>query len=144
MKKKLSFLMLTLVALVASMSLNSCDKVTEEVFGVENYYLVLSSVDTNLVDANGQSLENTLREAWITAFNANSDGRFSIGKTTEDKAKTAYYESIQNIKSVYDEAYKGKNLLPEGGYFTLNLALIDNSGSRILSSSVRVTNSGAN
>lgn len=143
MKKKVTFLMLTLVAMVASISFTSCDKDDEPTY-TDNYYLTLSNVVTNCIDANGESIAPALKEAWISDFNANSNGQFSIGKTSKEEAIKAFDQSISNIKDAYNATYKGTNLLPEGGYFDLYFTLTSSSSSSsIRSATVRVSNSGA-
>lgn len=142
MKKKVTFLMLTLIAVFASLTLGSCDK-KDEPQNVENYYLQLSSIVTNLVNEEGQSLEPALREEWIQAFNADSQGKVLLGKTTVQNAEDAFDESMYNIRNAYDDAYRGKDLLPEGGFIHYNFSLINESGSRWESASINVTNSGA-
>ena len=143
MKKKLSFLMLTLVALVASISFTSCDK-DDEPTTTENYYLQLTTVETNLVNANtGESLASTLKEAFLSDPQFDASGKFSIGKTTKEKAIKAFNQSLENFRKSFNDVYAGKDFLPENGYIVYNFVLQNQSGSRVTSASLRVTNSGA-
>ena len=137
MKKKVNFMMLTLIVAITSLSLTSCDKADD----VENYYIELLSVATNCIDVNGESIAPAIKQNWVLDV-ANSGERFAIGKTTYDSAIDAFDRSITNMKTGYAEAYVGKNLLPQDGAFELLLALVSKSGSRIKTATIRVTNSG--
>lgn len=143
MKKKLNFLMLTFITMIASLSLISCDKVDNELSG-DTYYLQLTSVDTNLIAEDGQSLASTLKSEWIAANKASSDGKMSMGKLTYENAEKAFNNNISSMISQLNEVYAGKDLLPEGGYFTYNFSLVTKSEGPFRRASIKVTNSGAN
>lgn len=144
MRKKVYFLMLTLITMVASLAFSSCSK-DDEPKSVENYYFVLTSVNTNLVDPNtGQSLAPALKEELISdSSDLDSNGKFHLGKTTKDRALNAFEKSVENYKRAFNEAYAGKNLLPEGGVIDYNFALQTQSGFTVTTSTIRVTNDGA-
>lgn len=134
--------MLAIVTMIACLPFTSCDKV-DDIIGVDNYYLQLVDVNSNLVDENGNSLDSALKADWIDAFKADSQGKISMGKDSDEKrAEKAFYQSLDNMVEVYNNAYAGKNLLPEGGYFTLKIALLKENSS-IKTASVKVANSGA-
>ena len=143
MKKKVTFLMLTLVTLVTSISFISCNKDDEPTI-TENYYLQLTTVETNLVNANtGESLAAALRDAFLADPQFDSSGKFSIGKTTKENAIDAFNQSIENFRKALNDVYAGKELLPENGYVVYNFVLQNQSGTKVKSASLRVTNSGA-
>lgn len=144
MRKKVNFLMLTLIAMVASLAFSSCSK-DDEPKSVENYYFVLTSVKTNLVDPNtGQSIAPALKEELISgSADFDSNGKFHMGKTTKDSALNAFEQSVEAYKRSFNEAYAGKNLLPEGGFIDYNFVLQTQSGSTVTTSTIRVTNDGA-
>ena len=143
MKKKVTFLMLTLVAMVASISFTSCDKDDEPTY-TDNYYLQLTSVQSNLVNQEtGESLDSALKEEFIAGSDLDSSGKFSIGKTSKENAVAAFNQSISNFKQALSNAYVGKNILPNNGYIDYNFVLKNNSGSIVQSTSIRVTNTAA-
>lgn len=142
MKKKACFLMLTLIAVIASLSLTSCDKVDDVLTG-EEYFIQLTSVDTNCLDANGQSIANVCKSEWISANKASSDGKLSMGKLTYESAEKAFAANLSSMRTQFNEAYAGKNLLPDGGYIQYNFSLVTKSGGPYSRSSITITNSGA-
>ncbi len=143
MRKKLNFLMLTLITMIASISLSSCDKVDDALTG-EEYYIQLTSVDTNLINEDGQSLGSALKSEWISANKASSDGKKSMGRLTYENAEKAFSSNINSMISQFNDIYAGKNLLPEGGYIDYNFSLVSKSEGPYSRASIRVTNSGAN
>lgn len=144
MKKKVNFLMLAIATMLACLSFTSCDKdKVDDVLGVNNYYLQLVDVNSNLVDENGNSIDSALKAEWIDAYKADSQGKVSLGKDSDEKsAENAFYRSLYNIVEAYNNAYAGKNLFPEGGYFTLKFALLKEKSS-IKTAYITVNNSGA-
>lgn len=142
MKRKFNFLMFAFIAVLACLSFASCDKDDDPV-AVDNYYLQLSEVSSNLVDANGNSLTSALITEWIDAFKADSQGKIAIGKYSDEKsAENGFYKNLDNIVASYNNAYAGKDLLPDDGFFTLKFYLLKEK-TIITSASIRVTNSGA-
>ncbi len=53
----------------------------------EEYYIKLESVETNLIGENGSSLAPALKNEWITANKATSDGKVLLGKLTYENAE---------------------------------------------------------
>ena len=139
MKKKLNFLMLTFFTIIASLVFSSCSKDDEL---SENYYLQLTDVNTNCIDADGNSIAPSLIEAWKTAADVDPLRGISLGKYSRENAIKSFDLTIEALKSQYQEIYVGKNLLPEGGYITYKFALQTQSGSTVTSSSIQVTNDG--
>lgn len=142
MKKRVTFLILTLIAMVTSFSFTSCSKDDDAPVVTENYYLQLSSIVTNCVDANGQSIEGALKDTWVSASKADSQGKVLIGNVTSEIATQWFEEYVNTFKTTFNDTYSGKNLLPEGGYINYNFSLVRENRS-IKSTSVYVTNSGA-
>lgn len=143
MRKKINFMMLTLIATLASLAFTSCSK-DDEPQSVENYFFALTSVGTNLVDANGQSLAQTFIKDLIAASSdLDSNGMFHIGNTTKESALNAFDKSVENYRKSFNDAYAGKNLLPEGGYIDFTFSLLTQSVSVVTSATIHVTNNGA-
>jgi hypothetical protein len=143
MRMKVNILMLILITMITSIAFSSCSK-DDEPQSVDNYYLVLSAVNTNLVDpTTGQSIAPALQEALIKGGELDSNGKFSMGKTTKESAINAFNESVENYKKSFNEVYAGKNLLPEGGYFDYEFTLQNKSGVIVVKATIRVTNAGA-
>lgn len=143
MKKKVTFLMLTLITMITSLAFTSCSK-DDEPQSVENYYLVFTSVYTNLGDpTTGESLAQDVYDEFLAASDLDTNGEFAFGKTTEKSALKAFNKSIDNYSKSLNDAYAGKNLLPEGGFIEYNFALKTQSGSTVTNSTIQVTNNGA-
>lgn len=142
MKRKLNMLMLTLITLFACLSLSSCDKDNDPILG-ESAYIQLSSVDTNCLDASGNSIASAVKNEWISANKADSQGKILIGKTSLERAEELFDQNISSLRSQYYDAYVGKNILPEGGYITYNFALIFGNAA-IRHASIMITNDGVN
>lgn len=140
MRKKVNFLMLTLIAMVASLAFSSCSKDDEP---TENYYFQLTDVNTNGVDEEGNSMASSLKEQWMADNHADSQGKVTLGKYSRENAIKSFDLTIDALKSQYQEIYAGKNLLPQGCYIDYNFTLLTQSGSSVTSSTIRVTNSGA-
>lgn len=140
MRKKINFLMLTLIAMVTSLVFSSCSKDYEP---TENYYFQLTDVNTNGVDVDGNSVASSFNEEWIAANHADSQGRITLGKYSRENAIKSFDLTIDALKGQYQEIYAGKNLLPQGCYIDYNFALLTQAGSTVKSSSIRVTNNGA-
>lgn len=146
MKKKVFFLMLAIIAMVASLSLNSCSKVDDALENAaigEDYYIQLTSVETNLMNPEtGESLSKELKNEWISANKGDSAGKVSMGKLSYDNAIKAFDANIKALTSQFNSLYAEKNILPEGGYIVYNYSLVTKS-STYKSASIRITNSGA-
>lgn len=143
MRMKVKILMLTLITMVTSIAFSSCSK-DEEPKSVDDYYLVLSSVNTNLVDATtGQSMALVLLEEANNELGLDSKGEYFFGQTTKESAVNAFNGSVENFRKAYNEAYAGKNLLPEGGFIDYEFILKNKSGETFDKATIRVTNNGA-
>ena len=68
MKTKIKYLMLTLVAVFACVSISSCSKDDDDPNqGIGNYYFQLYTVESNCIDANGNNIADALKSEWISA-----------------------------------------------------------------------------
>lgn len=143
MKTKVKYLMFALVAVFACVSISSCSKDDGVESGVGNYYFLLSGVETNGVDANGNSISSVIKADFITSNKADAQGKISIGKTDRVSAEKYFEESVKSFINAYTTAYQGK--LPEGVYIKLTFYLgVDVSyGYAGKYATVEVTNSGA-
>ena len=142
MKKKVCFLMLTLIAAITSLSLTSCGS-DDEPQVKSNYYFKLSSVDTNCLDANGESIAPTVKNDWITANKADAQGKISLGKMTRENAEKAFDANVNSLRTQANDFYVGK--LPQDGYIDYNFSLVVQSSAvngTEKSATIRVTNSG--
>lgn len=143
MKEKAKLLMLSLIAMIASLSLSSCGN-DDEPQVTEDYYLCLTAVETNLVNAEtGESLASALKAEFISGSELDANGKFHMGNTTMESAENAFNQSIANFTKSFNDAYAGKNLLPENGYIVYRFSMETKSGKAVETASIRVTNSGA-
>lgn len=146
MKTKIKYFMLTLVAVFACVSISSCSKNEDDPNkGIGNYYFQLYAVETNCIDANGNSLADFFMSQWITANNADEQGKISIGKTDNETARAWFNKMINAQVQVHDEAYRGKNLLPENGIIRLSFFMGSDAsyGGANEEATIEITNSGA-
>jgi len=148
MKTKTKYLMLALVAVFTCVSFSSCrDDGEDPNKGIGNYYLQLYAVETNCVDANtGNSLADAFMAEWISANQADSEGIKKIGKIDNETARAWFNQYISSFVEANNEAFAGKNLLPENGWILYSFYLdsdasysgatekvvieVDNSGAR--------------
>ena len=147
MKKYFKFLMLALVAVLACVSFSSCSN-NDDVDpnkGIGNYYLQLYAVETNCVDKNGNSIAGNLKEEWIKANNADAQGKKAIGKADNETARNWFNQFISALVDGYNEAYAGKNLLPENGWILYSFSLGSDAsyGGASENAIIEITNSGA-
>ncbi|MCM1116000.1 MAG: hypothetical protein NC342_00470 [Pseudoflavonifractor sp.] len=142
MKTKLNMLMLTLITMFACLSLSSCDKDNDPILG-ESAYVQLTSVETNCLDANGNSIASAAKNEWISANKADSQAKVLIGKTSLDRAEELFDQNISFMRSQCYDFCDGKNILPEGGYITYNFALIFGNAA-VRHASIKITNDGVN
>lgn len=147
MKTKIKYLMLTLVAVFACVSISSCSKDEDDPNkGIGNYYFQLYAVETNCIDANGKGLADFFMSQWIEANNADDQGKISIGKTDNETARAWFRKMVNAQVQVYDEAYREKKLLPENGIirFIFRLGSDASYGGANEEATIEITNSGAN
>ena len=146
MKTTIKYLMLTLVAVFACVLISSCseDNVDPNK-GIGNYYLQLSKVETNCLDANGKSIADACKADWISANQADAQGKKNIGKIDRESARAWFDQFISALVQAHDELYRGKKLLPEGGYIRYYFSMgsdAPNGGANEYAT-MEVTNSGA-
>lgn len=148
MKTKVKYLMLALAAVLACASIVSCSKDDDEDpnKGVGNYYLQLTNVETNCVDANGNNLAETFKAEWISANKADAQGKKIIGNTDNESARSWFNQYITTFVQANDEAYRGKNLLPANCYirYSFHLGSDASYGGVNEIATIEVTNSGTN
>lgn len=145
MKTKVKNLMLALVAVLACVSISSCSKEEDPNMGIGNYYFQLTNVESNCLDENGKNIADALKSAWISANNADAQGKMLIGKTDKESACARFTQNVDAQVKAHDDAYRGKNLLPKNGYIRLFFSLGSDAsyGGANESSTIEVTNSGA-
>ncbi len=145
MKTKIKYLVFAFVALLTSVSFSSCsiDDDEDPNKGIGNYYFQLYSVDTNCIDANGNSIANAFKADWIKANNADSNGKKFIGKTDNETARKFFKDNINALVNAYDNLYRGN--LPEGGWITCTFSLDSDAayGGARESAVIKITNFGA-
>lgn len=121
--KKFKNSLMSLIAIVAMAAFTSCEKAAE-------YYIALDNVETNMVDAYG----NSLAQAYYDAFVFDNGGKTqSLGSTTsEDEAIETFNASCANLKNQFDAAFANLTL-PNGWYiaYTLSLHIDSPSGETI-------------
>ena len=147
MKKTIKYLMLTLVAVFACVSISSCSKDDDDDpnKGIGNYYVQLTGVETNCIDATGNNLADTFKSGWITENKADSQGKKTIGKTDNETARTWFNQYINALVQNADEEFRGINLLPENGYVRYYFSLGSDAsyGGANENAIIEVSNSGA-
>lgn len=146
MKTTIKYLMLTLAAVFACVSISSCSNDEDDPNkGIGNYYFQLTRVETNCIDANGKNLSETFLSEWISANKADSKGKIEIGKCDNETAFDWFIQNINAMLQAYNEAYQGKNLLPENGYilYTFYLGSDAQYGGASEYATIEVSNAGA-
>lgn len=145
MKKRLISFLLILVAVCASVSLSSCNKEDEVLNGTGNYYVQLWNLETNLCDAEGNSLKLALKEEWIKTVKADKQGRVAIGKMNKENAKKFFNDFVEETIRSGNETYAGKNILPEGGWILYSFVLDSDAsyGGAQENVIIEISNSGA-
>lgn len=147
MKKTIKYLMLTLVAVFACVAISSCSKDDDDDpnKGIGNYYVQLTGVETNCIDAAGNNLADIFKSGWISENKADAQGKKTIGKTDNETARTWFNLYINALVQNADEEFRGKNLLPENGYVRYYFSLGSDAsyGGANENAIIEVSNSGA-
>ena len=147
MKTTIKYLMLAFVAVLACASITSCgnDDDDDQNKGISNYYLQLSSVETNCIDADGNNLADLFKSGWISANQADAQGKIIIGKTDNQTAIALFDEYINELVQAFNDEFYEKNLLPDDGYilYTFYLGSDASYGGATGYVRIKVTNSGA-
>ena len=146
MKTTIKYLMLTLVAVFACVSISSCSKDDDDPNkGIGNYYFQLSDVETNCIDANGNNYADALKSEWISASQADAQGNMTIGKTDNESARAWFDQNINDLVQAYDDSYSGKNILPENGWIRYSFTLYSDAsyGGATANAIIEITNAGA-
>ena len=138
MKKTIKFLMLAFVAMLACVSFSSCSEDEEWKESLSTFYVSLTKVDTNLVDANGNNLAQTYMDAWDKAENA-TNGKKTLGKVEEKNAIKAFDQYIESYKSVNAPLCSS---MPKGGILTFSFVLVDEKGKTYKTATVTLTDKG--
>lgn len=145
MKTKVMYLMLAFFAVLTCVSFTSCGSNDDEdpTKGIGNYYLQLSSVETNGVDTDGNLIDAALIEAWTKENKADVKNRVLIGKVDAETAKTYFNQVIASMTEQGSDVYKGQ--LPEGVYIIYYFQLTNDGqyGAAHASAKITITNSGA-
>lgn len=146
MKTTIKYLMLTLVAVFACVSISSCSKDDDDPNkGIGNYYFQLSDVETNCIDANGNNLADALKSEWMSVNHADAQGNITIGKTDNESARAWFDQNINDLVQAYDDSYSGKNILPENGWIRYSFTLYSDAsyGGATAYATIEITNAGA-
>ncbi len=118
MKNLKSFFLMAVLMLTATTMFTSCsnEEIIEDLIGVDEYYMVLDEVHTNLVDENGKTLTQALYDAFVSE-NGKSQ---SLGKSTAAPLD-AFEKSCKNFESALQTALSGN--LPQNGYISYKFSL---------------------
>ena len=146
MKTTIKYLMLTLIAVFACVSISSCSKDDDDPnMGSGNYYFQLYRVETNCIDANGNNIAEALKSEWISASQADAQGNMTIGKTDNESARAWFDQTINYLVQVCDDTYRGKNILPENGWIRYSFRLYSDAsyGGATANAIIEITNAGA-
>lgn len=147
MKTTIKYLMLTLIAVFSCVSISSCSKDDDDDpnKGIGNYYFQLYRVETNCIDANGNNIAEALKSVWISANQADAQGKKTIGKTDNESARAWFNQYINALVQAYDDAYRGNNLLPENGWILYSFTLGSDAsyGGATANAIIEITNAGA-
>lgn len=138
MKKSIKFLMLAFMAMLACVSFSSCSEDEEWKESLSTFYIGLTNVETNLVDAHGKNLAQTYMDAWDKDENA-SGGKKTLGKADENTALKTFNQYIESFKSVYATVVSS---LPEGGVLKYTFVLVDDKGKTYKTATVTITDKG--
>lgn len=123
--KKIKVLMMSLFAFTMTLGFSSCNSVVEDLMGVEEYFIVLDNVGTNLINAEtGESLKQAYYDAFAFQNGKEKDGikYGSLGKTKDiNEAISTFYKSCEATKKVLQETY-GKQI-PKGGVIDYSFSM---------------------
>lgn len=115
--KKIKVLMMSLFAFTMILGFSSCNSVVEDLMGVEEYFMVLDNVGTNLINAEtGENLKQDYYDAFTFQNGKEKDGikYVSLGKTGDiNEVISAFYKSCEASQKSLQETH-GKQI-PEGG-----------------------------
>lgn len=121
--KKIKVLMMSLFAFAMTFGFSSCNSIVEDIMGVEEYFMVLDGVETNLINVEtGESLKQAYYDA--VALDKEKDGikYVSLGKTKDiNEAISAFYKSCEATKKSLQETY-GKQI-PKGGFVDYSFSM---------------------
>ncbi len=119
--KKVKLFFLSLMTIVMCGLTTSCDPndVVGEVMDWNEYFISLDAVETNLVDASGNSLAKAISEEF--KFDKSGAKTQSLGKMADDTARETFKLSCDNIEAAYKAVYQG--VMPQGGYIEYYLSL---------------------
>lgn len=99
MKTTIKYLMLALVAVFACVSISSCSKDDDDPnMGIGNYYFQLYTVESNCIDANGNNIADALKSEWISANQADAQGKKTIGKTDNESARPDFINASPKLR----------------------------------------------
>ena len=82
---------------------------------------------------------------WISATQADAQGKKTIGKTDNESARAWFNQYINALVQAYDDAYRGNNLLPENGWILYSFTLGSDAsyGGATANAIIEITNAGA-
>ena len=142
MKKYFNFLMMALVVILTCVSLSSCSDDDEDPNdGWGDYYFQLYSVQTNLVDEDGNNLAISIKDEWKDQTGADSEYRTTIGHCNKNTAKEWFDKTIQAYIDAYTEAYCGKLVKDAVIYYNFSLGDYDGAfGTVSANATIKVTN----
>lgn len=140
MKTKVIYLMLTLMAVFACVSLSSCGSDDNGTNSSSNYYMVMKSVYGSSTKA--VNIGNTLISDWKNNNNVDSQGILSLGTSDEETAKAMFSTKMNTLRKQYDDAYAGKNQLNDKDYVLCVFVVCSNT-EIVETKSINVSNSGA-
>lgn len=137
--KKAKFFLMSLMTLVLCGLTTSCNPadIVEEVMDYEEYFIVLDAVDSNLLDASGNSLNQALYDEF--KFDQSGSKSQSMGKLKSNEVAEESFElSCANIEEAYKAAYNG--VMPEGGYikYYLSLRMQSANGYKLASKTITI------
>ena len=123
--KKIKVLMMSLFAFIMTLGFSSCNSVVEDLMGVEEYFMVLDNVETNLINAEtGESLKQAYYDAFAFGNGKEKDGikYVSLGKDKDvNHAIQIFYESCEAMKNSFQREV-GK-VLPKGGFIDYTFSM---------------------
>ena len=116
--KKIKVLMMSLFAFAMTFGFSSCNSIVEDIMGVEEYFIVLDGVETNLINVEtGESLKQAYYDAFAFDNGKEKDGikYGSLGKDKDvNRAIQNFYKSCELFKNSFQRELGA--VLPKGGF----------------------------
>lgn len=122
--KKIKVLMMSLFAFTMTLGFSSCNSIVEDLMGVEEYFMVLDNVETNLLNTEGENMKQYFWDAFAFDNGKEKDGikYVSLGKDKDvNHAIQIFNESCKLLKNSFQRELG--TVLPKGGFIDYTFSM---------------------